>query len=205
MNANPYKFTVVFHDHLQESFTSIINRYGYPEKTVEIGAFEGHTCINMVNMANSLKIDYKHIVIDPYDESADLRTDVVQDAFKMFEHNIKVCDNPDSIEFIRKKSFDGLIDLHSRGEKVDFVYIDGDHRAATVLEDIVLSFRLLKIGGILLCDDAHTWVHIDGNGVKNVQQSPKMAIDSFIHCNWDKIELLDLPKGYQVGIRKLME
>jgi len=205
MNTDPYKFTVVFHDHLQHNFTSLINKYGYPEKTVEIGAFEGYSCVHMVNTAKSLNLNYKHIVIDPYDSSDDLESKVVQGAFENFEHNIKVCENPDGIEFIRKKSFDGLIDLHSRGEKVDFVYIDGDHRAATVLEDLVLSFQLLKIGGILLCDDAHTWIHKDSNGVKNVQQSPKMAIDSFIHCNWDKIELLDLPKGYQVGIRKLME
>ena len=35
----------------------------------------------------------------------------------------------------------------------DFIYIDGDHTAFAVLEDMVLSWKLLKIGGMLLVDD----------------------------------------------------
>ena len=76
----------------------------------------------------------------------------------------------------------------------DFIYIDGDHRNSTVLTDAVLSFNHLKSNGIIAFDD-YLWERpkaIDG---------PKLAIDSFLECFKDKIEILE--KDYQVWIRKL--
>ena len=38
-------------------------------------------------------------------------------------------------------------------QKYDIIYIDGSHEARDVLEDAVLAYRLLKIGGLLIFDD----------------------------------------------------
>lgn len=35
----------------------------------------------------------------------------------------------------------------------DIIYIDGGHKGKVVLEDAILSFRLLKVGGVMIFDD----------------------------------------------------
>lgn len=81
-------------------------------------------------------------------------------------------------------------------EEFDFIYIDGSHNAIDVLEDAVLSFRLLKNNGIIAFDD-YLWndeQYSDGT-------YPKLAIDAFISIYDHKIKLLY--KEYQVWIQKI--
>jgi len=59
-------------------------------------------------------------------------------------------------------------------ERFDCIYIDADHRAAGVLEDAVLSWRLLKGGGIMILDD-YGW-----NLYENPFKCPKRGIDAFL-------------------------
>jgi hypothetical protein len=52
------------------------------------------------------------------------------------------------------RHFRGQIDLLAAGEHRDRRGCeDGSHRARDVLEDAVLSWPLLKVGGIMLFDD----------------------------------------------------
>ena len=57
--------------------------------------------------------------------------------------------------------------LRQNGEawsnRFDMIHIDGDHTAVACLDDIVLSWPLLKVGGMLLIDDYKT---CRGNYVK---------------------------------------
>lgn len=78
----------------------------------------------------------------------------------------------------------------------DFVYVDGDHHAIRVLEDAVLSFPLLKIGGVLIFDDYEWKSPIDSDP----RASPKLAIDSFLNVYQGSYELLH--RGWQVIVRK---
>jgi predicted O-methyltransferase YrrM len=77
----------------------------------------------------------------------------------------------------------------------DIIYIDGDHRAKSVLADAVLSFELLKNGGILIFDD-YSW--LDRN--KPYELSPAFAINSFIANYRDSVEIIQ--RDYQIFIRK---
>ena len=77
----------------------------------------------------------------------------------------------------------------------DLIYIDGNHSAATVLEDMVLSFRLLRTGGVMICDD------YTGGWGKNHLHFPKLAIDSFVNCYWDQLDFLLYP-AFQIYILK---
>lgn len=40
-----------------------------------------------------------------------------------------------------------------RNERFDFIYVDGSHRSPDVIYDAILSFGLLKKGGIMIFDD----------------------------------------------------
>lgn len=77
----------------------------------------------------------------------------------------------------------------------DFIYIDGDHTAAGVYSDALLSWKILKSGGILAFDD-YTWT----GGNTDPEKYPKTAIDKFLFENKGQYELLEIK--HQVWIRK---
>jgi predicted O-methyltransferase YrrM len=80
----------------------------------------------------------------------------------------------------------------------DFIYIDGSHGTPDVLEDAVLSFRVLKRGGIMAFDD-YLW-----NEPKWGREGfPKPAIDAFLDAYKARVEVLEMT--YQVWLRKLNE
>lgn len=192
------KLTVRFHDHTTRSFHHIVSSVGYPKSSIEIGCFEGDSTFNIANICHQQNPNYKHYAIDPFDTSDDLPEENISSTKKIFLDNLEEFEPKGVVEFINKKSFDGLIDLYSRGVKADFIYVDGDHRAPGVLQDLILSFELLNKGGIMLFDDSMTW-----RKDNNPCNSPKMAVDNFIQCYWDKLEMFELPSGYQSAIRKL--
>lgn len=191
------RFTVLFHDHTQHSIRRILTEDIVPQSTIEIGAFEGHTTFNMTAMLASQNPNYKHYVVDPFLASENLTTQVVDDARTVFMENLESFEFKNNIEVLEQKSFSGLIDLYLRGVKVDFIYVDGSHFAPDVLQDLVLGFELLNPGGVMLCDDAVSWRYGE-----HIQDSPKIAIDSFIACNWKRLKVLEMPTGYQVAFRK---
>lgn len=194
--------TFQFHDFLQSSVQHIIKEVGVPKTVVEIGVFQGYCTFNMTAMIASKIPEYKHIAIDPFDNSHDLDDTTIQEAYEKFKSNLEVFPLKHNIEFKRTNSWDGLMELLNRKIEVDMVYIDGDHRASGVLEDLILSYRLVKLGGVILCDDSTNWVHTDRNKEKMAQYSPRLAVDSFIHCNWHKIELMNLPNCWQTAFIK---
>lgn len=94
----------------------------------------------------------------------------------------------------------------------DFIYIDGDHNAKGILEDMVLSWRLLKIGGVLLVDDYEMkikdlWFYKCHKEFKDTPRllfvHPMVAISSFLTIYKGCYELII--NNYQIGLKKLIE
>ncbi len=191
-------FTIRFHDHTIRSFEHVVNMIGFPKTVIEVGCFEGESTFNIASIFHQQNPDYKHYAIDPYDNSDDLPEENIPQTKEIFLSNLEEFQPKGVVEFINKKSFDGLIELYHRGVKADLIYVDGDHRAPGVLQDMILSFELLNSGGVMLCDDSVAWRKSD-----NPCDSPKMAVDAFIQCYWKKLKVFELPSGYQTAIRKL--
>lgn len=76
-------------------------------------------------------------------------------------------------------------------ESYDLIYIDGSHIATDVLQDAVLCWDLLKVGGILIFDDYKYETPIE---------KPSDAIDPFLAIFSSCMEILE--KGWQVFLRK---
>ena len=189
------KFSVIFHDHVKSSFSRILQEVIVPKVTIEIGVFEGETTFNIANLLVPRNPKYKHYAIDPFTASENLKQDVVDKAKKQFISNMLEFSQ---VELIEKPSFDGLLELHQRGIKADFIYVDGSHFAKDVLSDAVLGFELLNLGGVMLFDDAVSWRYGE-----HIQDSPKIAVDSFIQCNWNRLRILEMPGGYQTAIKRV--
>ncbi|MGB3188658.1 MAG: tetratricopeptide repeat protein [Limnoraphis sp.] len=76
----------------------------------------------------------------------------------------------------------------------DIVYIDGCHLAMTALQDALQSWRLTKVGGVIIFDDYAV------KEQDNPEQQAKVGIDYFLNRVSDAIEIID--QGYQLMIRK---
>ncbi len=110
-----------------------------------------------------------------------------------FQWNIRAIGAEEKVHALKGQSEEMLRMLPV--SRYDVVYIDGSHVARNVLMDTVLSWSLLKQGGILILDD-YEWVCFPDEPLRH----PKMAIDAFLSVFAE--EYVILSKGYQVILRK---
>jgi len=131
---------------------------------LEIGCQEGRTPINFMNKFFKNK-ESKCYCLDTFE---------VPIMERNFDHNIKVSNFQDNVVKIKGPSWKTLRTIDAF-EKFDVIYIDGWHGANGVIEDAILCWKLLKVGGVL-CFDDYDW----GKKFK-IQRAPKLAIDAFYY------------------------
>jgi hypothetical protein len=159
---------------------------------LEIGSFQGRSTVWLLE--NILTDKSSTITcIDTFEGSIEhtlyFKNDI-KNLFDIFSYNISKFKN--KVNIIKDKS---QIALKQINEQYDFIYIDGDHKASSVIEDAILSFPLLKKGGIMIFDD-YQWFEM-----KKYIDNPKAAIDAFLEIYADKITVLY--KNHQVIIEKI--
>jgi predicted O-methyltransferase YrrM len=149
-----------------------------PCQILEIGCFEGRATIWLL----------ENIATHP--DSTVRCIDVLERA--AFRQNIHAARSPEKVRFEIGLSRN-LLRFYP-ANAFDFIYVDGGHRTIEVLEDAVLSFRLLKCNGIMAFDDFKWKDRASPDG------TPKLAINTFLRIYKSKITVLR--KGYQVWVRK---
>ncbi|MFW6311086.1 MAG: class I SAM-dependent methyltransferase [Nanoarchaeota archaeon] len=155
---------------------------------IEIGTYEGRTSEWLIkNIGNS-----NIIAIDP-------------DPCTNFYKNVEELYETSRFNWIKGYSHEVLHSL--KGNMFDFIYVDGSHHASSVLEDAILSWRLLKNNGILLFDDylmkvMDDWFYKSYKEFNEsfVWQHPKHAIDAFLSIYKGQYKMFI--DNYQVGIIK---
>lgn len=175
-----------------------------PKTMLEIGSYEGAaTCYLFENFTREYKAEIH--CIDTWEgglehQLANVNMNKVEE---LFDKNINLALSRAIIkpDFYKHKclSFDALNNLYFTGKVnyFDFIYIDGSHLPEDVLADAVLSFKLLKPGGIIGFDD-YQW----GSNDLTINYVPKTAIDAFINIYFDYIEIL-IGLSNQIYIRKI--
>jgi predicted O-methyltransferase YrrM len=152
---------------------------GQPIEALEIGAHEGRSaCWFLDNVLTHPCAELT--TIDPW-------------PLEVLLHNIR--DYGHKVRFIRQYSFNFL----SASAQVDacryqFIYVDGSHVAKDVLTDLILCHRLLSIGGVMILDD-YEWTERHESYL-----TPRPAIDAYLECFQDHIEILHM--GYQVIVKR---
>ncbi|MDD2823001.1 MAG: class I SAM-dependent methyltransferase [Candidatus Daviesbacteria bacterium] len=163
---------------------------------LEIGCFEGKATLWLVENILTHPTS-KIVVVDTFQGGEDQIYFGVQtnNLLSKFKTNLKsyISKNPKTSKVIIKKGFSGKV-LRSLNDHFDFIYIDGSHIAKDVLEDIVLSWGLLKDDGVMVFDD-YGW-----DRYKDETLNPRPAINCFlrIYKGWYKI----LNSGYQLTVQK---
>lgn len=205
--ASPYVFTKGWHfAHIPDWKNHLKELKGKPDiHALEIGSYEGFSAIWQIE--NILTHPTSTITcIDIFDEK------VIEERFDL---NIEATGAVYKVKKIKGSSEKMLRGLSL--EKYDYVYIDACHLAKWVLSDAVLSWDLIKPGGLIIFDDygflpdrpieykptslsffdEYLWKR------KARKTSPEPAIDAFLNIYKPYLEVVF--KGWQVVVRKKHE
>ncbi len=157
---------------------------------LEIGSFEGQSAVWLLE--NVLTHESSHLTcVDTFESSVENPEHKSARVLENFKHNI--CFFGRRADYFVGESRVVLRDLPFK-DHFDFMYIDGDHKASSVLEDAILAFRMLRPGGLLVFDD-YTWRLMP----RDIDR-PKLAIDIFTHIFSDELDVVYT--GPQVAVVK---
>lgn len=162
-----------------------------PIKYLEIGTFYGANLFS-VGASYGVHTESELHCIDPwedYDEYPEYKEEQGK-IFSTFNQNLEKSGMRDKIHVHR--GFSNVEVPKFADDYFDMIYIDGNHEPEYVLEDAVLSFRKLKVGGYMIFDD-YGW------GGPDLTQR---GIDGFLNGYHKRIQILG-ERGSQVFIRKL--
>jgi predicted O-methyltransferase YrrM len=182
-----------FSQHIPQWKKNLAKFIDQPNLTfLEIGTFEGRAAVWLLQNV----LTHSTSFIDCIDNWSFQAQGLKLDPSLMesnFDHNIAALGRPNAVQKMSGDSQDILRKLPTTA--YDFIYIDGAHNAAAVLEDAVLSWGLLRAGGIMTFDD-YQW-----SLAPQLLDRPKLAIDAFLSVFQGKYKLLD--KQSQVTIEKI--
>ena len=181
-----------------------------PSRILEIGSFEGRsTCYLIEELSKERPLEIH--CIDTFKGGLEHQageTKAEMDAVETrFSHNVQValerCVHKVDIYVHKGYSDAELPKLLVNGKQAyfDFIYVDGSHQAPDVLLDALLSFKLLRVGGLIGFDD-YLW--FDPLAPDDILRSPKLAVDVFTNVYRKKIKLVDSP-NYQFYVQKVSE
>lgn len=162
-----------------------------PINYLEIGAFYGANLLSFARTYGSHP-ESRLYCVDPWEDYPDYPEykNEQSNIYKTFLSNVEKSGQKDKIVIKRGYSnqqvptFDDLF--------FDIIYIDGNHEPEYVLEDAVISFRKLKVNGIMIFDD-YGW------GGPDLTQK---GIDAFLAGYHKRIRYLGICDS-QVFVQKL--
>jgi len=170
----------------KQNFATLLPRF-QPKRIVEIGAYEGRAT---TWMATNL-LPQELICIDTWQGGDEHKQEDMSKVMERFMHNCNVVRESHAVHVTRMvgESAKMLLALASvPTRQYDFIYIDGSHRAADVMTDAVLSFQLLRRGGVMAFDD-YAWIEKPIE-IANPLDNPRLAIDSFYNVFRRQLQVL---------------
>lgn len=123
-----------------------------PIKYLEIGVFCGLNAISVACSYGNHKDSEIHC-IDPWidhDTYVEYKGEMSK-IYATFMRNVLVSGELDKFYIHRGFSSDEVLKL--KDDYFDMIYIDGNHNPCNVLEDAILSYKKLKLGGYMIFDD----------------------------------------------------
>lgn len=163
---------------------------------LEIGSYEGNSACFLLETCPNLTL---LTCIDTWSggiEHQEMGIDMTK-VFDRFKHNINYAQQlrhnrgwPScKVEIFRNQSAPQLASLLTENRQYHLAYVDGSHQAPDVLCDLVLSWRLLVRGGVLIADD-YPWKEATP---ADILRCPKPAIDAFTQIHFNQLEYIRGP------------
>eukprot|EP01031_Cornospumella_fuschlensis_P033262 gene33262-40240_t len=164
---------------------------------LEIGSFEGRSTRWFLEHVVTHK-NARLVCIDTWLGSEEMRDGLHKDhLYQRFIHN--VFPYLEKVELIRGDSNKMIYSSLVRDKRYDVIYIDADHYAKAALAQAIVTWPLLKPGGLMVWDD-YEWAMSRCGPQHDDLFCPKQGVDAFLKMFGD--ELTVVFKGYQVGVQK---
>ena len=152
---------------------------GQRASILEVGSFEGRSACWLL----------ENVLTHP--ESTLTCVDSFHDSYlQAFEHNVAQTGAAKKVSVLRGASVD-VLPAQAR-QSFDVVYLDAASAANDELTDCVLAWRLLKPGGLLICDDY--------GGDEDWEPGVTQALDAFREVFASEAEIVD--EAFQLCLRK---
>ena len=155
---------------------------------LEIGSCEGNSALYILKNHSTRKM----VCVDLWDKARNFQK-LNKKNFNNFVNNLKSFED-------RYSYFKMTSDLFFSKNKqyFDIIYIDGWHGTDQVAKDIANSWKILNIGGIIICDD-----YFHGDIYKNLNKNiPAPAINKFIKKNIKKLKIVCVNNN-QIFLKKI--
>jgi predicted O-methyltransferase YrrM len=164
---------------------------------LEIGSFEGRSAVWLADhilVGTGAKIHCVDLWSEPATEAR-------------FDENVRKSSLYSGCSFVKIKgpSRDILRDLGDR--RFDFIYIDGEHYAPTIMIELVFSIQHISDQGIVAVDDYDLPSGLSlqhytlGGNAQAKDYPPSQAIDAFLELFQNEIEVLF--SGHQLIFKKI--
>ena len=167
-----------------------------PTKILEVGSFEGASACYLIQKLAQQKAIELHC-IDTWGGGVEHDRVNMNAVEARFASNTQLAiqnvQHPTTLVVHKGPSDTELCKLICDGKQgyFDFIYIDGSHQAPDVLSDLVLAFKLLRVGGVMAMDD-YVWKENLPQGTDPIR-CPKIAIDSFTNICCRKLSIITAP------------
>jgi predicted O-methyltransferase YrrM len=166
---------------------------------LEIGSYEGRSTLWLLQNFENAKVT----CIDTWKGSDEVLHEYIKNdistediLFKRFCKNTSEYMN--RVQIVRNTSCKALKQIALEDARFQLIYVDGDHHRLNCLEDLVLSIRLLEVGGVILVDD-YLW----GSTKEEDPNCVRGAVHIFERIYAEYIELRIL--NYQAAYVKIKE
>jgi len=143
------------HYRLANNWFHHVNPTNYNNKPIrylEIGTFYG---ANLLSVANTYGAhpESKMYCVDPWEDYADYPEykNEQNTIYSKFMNNVENSGVKEKL--VINRGYSNAVIPTFEDDFFDIIYIDGNHEPEYVLEDAVLSFRKLKVGGMMIFDD----------------------------------------------------
>lgn len=202
-SAGEYEFTVDWFSLHCGAWPALLSELK-PKRILEIGSYEGRSTTFLIeNCSTHQSIEI--LCVDTWGGSLEHDRHAMATVEGRFDKNIAIARQRASHEVIlrkvKKPSVMALAELIANGEPgFDMIYVDGSHEAPDVLQDAVLSFQLLNVGGLLVFDD-YLW-RLEPDGKQDAFNMPKPAIDAFVNIFQRKLSVVGGLLNWQIYVRK---
>ncbi len=123
---------------------NVVSRY-LPKKTLEVGFALGASSIAIMAAKADQNIVEKHIVLDPFQSKLSFNVGLI---------NVEKAGFSNRLTLHEEFSENYLNMLYNRNEKIDFIFIDGNHSLGQAVTDAFLSDKVLSKKGIIGIHDS---------------------------------------------------